>query len=262
MLIVIPCDFTPVAEAALEYVTYLEAFHPLLEIHLLHVVDSGQEIAKAEEELKRLAKRYSAVSKSDIKCVVCEGKISTEIPGYAEEVHADLVIMGIHETKGIAQLFASKAVKVIADSNIPFLVVQKPPTHSKPFERILMPLGANNMEKGKFEWAVRNAKLYGSHIFVLTEAYNDSGLVAKRDGNVLTMKEVFDSNAIQYTIIQAEKNESFKSILFDLAQKKEIDLFLIMLTQTIGPMLNSTDQQILINPLGIPVLCINPSMIS
>ena len=263
MLIVVPCDFTPVVDTAFQYVRCLEKFHPVIDVHLLHVVEKAQNASEAEAELERVAARYSSNSKLRVKPVLCEGNISNEIPGYAEEVHADLIIMGIHETKGLAKLFASKAVRVVIDSNIPFLVVQNPPPQDEnPFDRILMPLGALGIEKGKFEWAVRNAKLYGSHIFVFTEPYNDAQLVSRRDGNILTMCKVFEANAIKYTVIPSDKNDSFKNNLIEVAKEKEIGMLLIMITQGLKPMMNSTDQQLMSNPLGLPVLCINPSMIS
>ena len=262
MLIVVPCDFTPVVDTAFQYVACLEKFHPVIDVHLLHVVEKAQNASDAEAELNRIAERHSANSHVNIKPVLCEGAISEEIPGYAEEVHADLIIMGIHETRGVAKLFASKAVRVVIDSNIPFLVVQNPPQDANPFDRILMPLGALGVEKGKFEWAVRNAKLYGSHVFVLTEPYNDAQLISRRDGNIMTMCKVFDANDIKYTVIPTEKSDSFKNNLIEFAKEKEIDMFLIMITQGLKPMMNSTDQQLMSNPLGLPVLCINPSMIS
>ena len=262
MLIVVPCDFTPVVDIAFQYVTCLEKFHPAIEVHLLHVVEKAQNASEAETELERVAARYSSNSKLKVKSVLCEGTISNEIPSYAEEVHADIIIMGIHETKGLAKLFASKAVRVVIDSNIPFLVVQNPPQDENPFDRILMPLGALGVEKGKFEWAVRNAKLYGSHVFVFTEPYNDTQLISRRDGNILTMCKVFDANAIKYTVIPSDKTDSFKNNLMEFAKENEIDMLLIMITQGLKPMMNSTDQQLMSNPLGLPVLCINPSMIS
>ena len=262
MLIVVPCDFTPVVDTAFQYVTCLEKFHPVIDVHLLHVVEKAQNTSEVEAELTRIAERYSASSNVKVKAVICEGSISEEIPGYAEEVHADLIIMGIHETKGLNKLFASKAVRVVIDSNIPFLVVQNPPRGNSPFERILMPLGALGVEKGKFEWAVRNAKLYGSHIFVFTEPYNDAQLISRRDGNIMTMCKVFDANAIKYTVIPSDKTDSFKNNFIEFAKEKEIDMLLIMITQGLKPMMNSTDQQLMSNPLGLPVLCVNPSMIS
>lgn len=261
MLIVVPCDFTPVVDAAISYVKSLEKFHPVLEVHLLHVVEKEQGIPEAQARLQQEAERLKGLCRADIKPVVSEGGISGEIPGYAEEVHADLVIMGTHETKGLSKLFASKAIRVIVDSNIPFLAVQKPPVNENPFARILMPMGALGVEKGKFEWAVRNAKLYGSQIFVLPEPYSDSSLNSKRDFNLQAMTQVFDANDISYTLVESDSGTNFKQSLYDFAKEKEISVFLIMITQALMPMLNSMDQQILANPLGLPVLSINPAMI-
>ena len=124
-----------------------------------------------------------------------------------------------------------------------------------------MPMGALGVEKGKFEWAVRNAKLYGAQIFVLPELYSDSSLNSKRDFNLQAMTKVFDANHIAYTLVESDGGKNFKQSLYDFAKEKEISVFLIMITQALMPMVNSTDQQILANPLGLPVLSINPAMI-
>ena len=262
MWIIVPCDFTPVVDSAINYVKCLEKFHPVLDVHLLHVVEKGQDVAKARELLNKEVERLRPLCNVPFRPVVTEGGIAEEIPGYAEEMHADLIIMGIHETKGLSKLFASKAVRVIIDTNIPFLAVQKPPKVENPFERILMPMGALAVEKGKVEWAMRNAKLYGSHVFIFEEPYNDSSLINKRDLNIQAMTKVFDANGVRYTLVPSEKNDNFKQRFFDYATEKSIDVFLIMLTQGLKPMMNSTEQQILANPLGIPVLSVNPAMIS
>ena len=260
MLIVVPCDFTPVVDTAFKYVESLAKFHPDIVVHLLHIAEKSKIEAKAEE-LERIAERYSKDAAITVKPVVEEGDIADEIPGYAEEVHADLVIMGIHETRGFAKLFASRAIRVVLDANIPFLTVQKPPKSENAFKRFLMPLGAQAVEMGKFEWAVRNAKLYNSEIFVLTEPYNDQQLIARRDGNIMTMRKVFDANGIKYTIKPSERTD-FKNHFIEFAKENDIDILLIMVTQGLKPMMNSSDQQIISNPLGLPVLCINPMMIS
>ena len=59
---------------------------------------------------------------------VLEGTIFTALTEYADDTKADFVIMGTHGIKGVQKLTGSWALKVIAGSNVPFIVVQDEPS--------------------------------------------------------------------------------------------------------------------------------------
>lgn len=269
MKLVVPYDFTPVADNAVLHATNYARSTKTPEVILLHILERSGSARNALldevlERLRAIATKFAESQKVTCVAEVREGTLSDEIADYVDEVQADIVVMGTHGIKGIQRLIGSKAIRVVTGSNVPFLVVQQPPAGDGQIHRILMPLGARAVEKEKLTWAVQQAEQTGASICVLIEYYSDNELVSRRNTNVILMRRLFESSGIQFEEHQIAKGASLKNEIETYAKELKADMILIMITQsTIGlnPMLNSTDQDIMANSLGLPVFCVNPSML-
>jgi nucleotide-binding universal stress UspA family protein len=125
-------------------------FAPGAEHHLLHVVEIPELPAPLrplgpDREQLRLAARGGAQrrleelrdlagARARVEIHVAEGKPATVITGFAEEIGADLVVVGEQgPTRGVAALLGSTAERVLIQSRIPVLVARKvadaPPRH-------------------------------------------------------------------------------------------------------------------------------------
>ena len=123
-LYILPYDFTPTSEKALQYAMHLGK-HVDIEIRLLHLAKdkaSGMAKVKKLEQLKDSLHIPSGVTVSSI---VKVGNIFTDIGKIAKKEKAQLVIMGTHGAKGMQWLFGSFAMKILRTSDCPFLIVQK-----------------------------------------------------------------------------------------------------------------------------------------
>lgn len=262
MKIVVPCDFTPVVDYAIHHVEKVVDIASDLDIHLLHILEKGKSLKECQVRLEDLAKEYSLKLGVKVLAKVREGAVADEIPFYAEQVKADLIIMGTHGIRGVQKFVGSRAIKVVVDSNVPFLVVQKLPESSERFKRVVMPLGFRPVEVEKFKWAVQKAQ-GESEIYVLIEHYTDSSLIAQRDKNLLMMRRIFEGNNVKFLEREASRGEGVKSATLKYAEEVQADMLLIMITQSVGglaPMFNSLDQDLIANSLGLPVMCVTPSM--
>ncbi len=270
---IIPWDFTPVAENALLYaVRFCKSSTAVSFIELVYVIQTGGLFSKgkmseadARDRFKVDQKRILDEYGIEVKTVILEGNIFDTITEYATEFQADMVIMGTHGIKGVQKLTGSWALKVIAGSEVPFLVVQDKPVHRNIFEHMVLPIDFRDEEKEKIQWAIQIASRYGSKIHIIVPNTFDSGVLKKINFNLAFAKKHIEGYNIESEIHNAAKGKSFQEEIVNLAVDIEADVILIMTT----PNLDFTDyvfgaqeQYIIANNSKIPVLCVNPGTIN
>jgi nucleotide-binding universal stress UspA family protein len=269
--LIVPWDFSPVSENALLYALKIGAFSQEFSIDLIHVIESGGLFTKgrltekeASEKIKSDVSRIKEQYGVEVKASVQEGSIFHTISEYAFDVEADLVIMGTHGIKGVQKLTGSWALKVIAGSNIPYLVIQDAPSNARIFENIVFPLDYRVNEKERLRWALKTASQFNSRIHVFLPYASDAGIQKKVNYNLAFAKKHIEAHNINFEVHSATKGSSFSDGVIKLAKDIEADLVLIMTT----PNLDFTDyifgaqeQYVIANDAKIPVLCVNPAMV-
>ncbi len=269
--LIVPWDFTPVSENALLYALKIGTFFEQFSIDLIHVIESSGIFSKgkltvqeATEKLKADAARIKEQHGIEVKTIVQEGNIFYTINEHAFDVEAVFVIMGTHGIKGVQKLTGSRALKVIAGSNVPYLVIQDAPQSERIFQNIVFPLDYRASEKERLPWAIKAAKQFNARIHIFLPHATDSGIQKKINGNLTVAKRHFEANEIEFDVHSSVKGGSFSSEVVKLAVDIEADLILIMTT----PNLDFTDyifgaqeQYVIANDAKLPVMCINPSMV-
>jgi nucleotide-binding universal stress UspA family protein len=269
--IIVPWDFSPVTENALKYALKIGEVTKGFSVDLIHVVEQGGifnkgkfNVKDATEKIKGDVARIKNDYGIEVKSVVLEGKIFHTISDYAFDVDADVVIMGTHGIKGVQKLTGSWALKVIAGSNVPFLVVQDAPAEKRIFENVVMPLDFKFEEKEKLQWAIKISNSYGSRIHIILPHIGDQGIQKKISYNLAYAKKHLDSHDITYEIHSAGKGRSFSDEIIKLAVDIESDLILIMTTPNLDftdYMFGAQEQYVIANSAKISVMCINPAMV-
>ncbi len=124
--LLVACDFTEVAVNALQHASII-AKQIKSKIVVFHVVKKEKEIVDVIEKLKNFV--CSNINGKDLEFEfhAKEGNIYDTVKETAEEISATFVIMGTHGIVGMQKLLGSRALKVIANSNVPFIVVQEKP---------------------------------------------------------------------------------------------------------------------------------------
>jgi nucleotide-binding universal stress UspA family protein len=267
----IPWDFTAVAENALKYAIQIGKLAASFQVELINVVESGGLFSKgklsekeASEKMKADQARIREQYGVEVKTVVQEGSIFHTISEYATEIEADLVIMGTHGIKGVQKLTGSWALKVIAGSNVPFLVVQDEPKKQRVFEHLVMPLDFRFDEKEKLQWAMKVSTQYKSKVHIILPNAFDSGVQKKVNYNLAFAKKHLENHDIPYEIHSAGKGSSFQEEIIKLAVDIEADLILIMTTRNLDftdYVFGAQEQYVIANNAKIPVMCINPAMV-
>lgn len=268
--LLIPWDFTPVAENALKYAVKIGSLATSSQIELIYVIESGGLFTKGKlsekEATENLKTDYSRIKESygiEVKTTVMEGNIFNTISEHAADINADLVIMGTHGIKGVQKLTGSWALKVIAGSSVPFLVVQDSPKENRVFQHVVMPLDFSFDEKSKLQWAIKVSVQYKSQIHIIIPNAFDAGVQKKVNYNLAFAKKHLEGYNIPYEIHSAGKGSKFQEEIVKLALDIESDLILIMTSGSLDftdYVFGAQEQHVIANEAKIPVMCINQSM--
>jgi nucleotide-binding universal stress UspA family protein len=260
--IVVPWDFTHIAEAALEHAVKISRMIGS-EICLLHIVDKGitpADEAKTLEKLNQVAIESSAKFKVAIIHHISKGTIFHAIADYANDKDASLVVMGTHGMKGMQKLTGSWALKVIVKSKVPFIVVQDRPGDMDRYHNIVFPVDFRNENKEKIKMAIFMGKYFDSKIHILKTIATDKMLSKKTNINLNFAIKYLIQNNIEYEIHDFPKGNSAEQTI-DFAQTINADLIVIVTTKNItfaDYMIGATEQYIIANSSKIPVCCVNP----
>lgn len=260
-LIVVPWDFTQVAEHALAHAAKISRMIDN-DICLLHIVDKGIKPSEAKIRkigLQKSAEEASAEYNVAISWAIAKGSIFTDIADFVNDKEASLVVMGTHGMKGMQKLTGSWALKVIVKSEVPFIVVQESPTDQEPYRNIVFPIDFRSENKEKIKMAIFMGKYFNSKVHLLVTEVTDSRLVKKTKSNLSFGIRFLIQNNIEYEVHETKSSSAQNTL--DFAASINADLILIVTTKNISfadYVLGASEQYIIANSSKIPVCCINP----
>lgn len=258
--LLVPCDFTEVAINALHHAVIL-AKKINAKIVAFNVVKKEKEIVDAIEQLKAFVSKASLPSGIEIEFAAKEGNIYDAIKEKADEVSATFVVMGTHGITGMQKLIGSKALKVIANSMIPFVVVQDKPSSEGYFSKIVIPVDFTVENKEKLRWAHYISVYFNSTMVLYVVNITDEVFLKKVKANLLFAKKYFEEREINYEIHIAPSDKKFEDAIIEFSNTVKADGLLIMTTkdpQFTDFIFGAEEQKIIANNAKIPVICINP----
>jgi nucleotide-binding universal stress UspA family protein len=258
--ILVPTDFTEVAHTAINHAVEL-AKTINTSVVILHVVKNDGEVASANEKLEEELKLAKSIEGDvEVSKLVKVGNIFDDIGDAAEEVKASLIVMGTHGASGWQKITGSNALKVITNSKVPFVVVQKQVMKESGYDCIMVPLDLHNETKQKLEIVADMAKYFDSEVHIVTPKETDEFLIHKLNGNIAWAKKYLNERGIRNTTHISKKKGDFVEQMIEVANEVDADLISIMNLQknSLIGMLSNYEQDIITNKSQIPVLCVNP----
>lgn len=257
--IIVPWDFTPIAQFAFEHAVNLSNILKK-DIILLHIVENSADIESSFEKLKQkaleLKKNYMVSSHP----VVKTGNIFETIKEVSQEYKAEMVVMGTHGIKGFQKFTGSRALKVIARSKMPFVVIQDKPRSSK-FDKIVFPIDFRSENKEKVHYINYLSGNFNAKFLLFKRKVSDKGFKKKVASNLLYVETFLKNNNVEYEIFSAEGKMSFEKETVKFSKEKEADMILVLTTRDItfiDYIMAAKEQYVIANPEKIPVMCINP----
>jgi len=258
--IIVPWDFSKVAGFALEHAVMF-AKTTGEKIFLLHITKSDKEIAKAKDDMEKIAKDTFAKSKVRPEVMVQTGNIFKTITQISNENNAKFVIMGTHGIKGMQKFTGSLALKVIAGTNTPFVVVQESP-QNETIKTVIFPIDNRKENKQKLKQANLLAKYYNvKYILTLPEKISSEQMRKTINHNLAFIKGYFAQHKIAYEVAKVANTDSFSEATLKYAAEHKPDMIIILTTKNINIqdyVLGADEQKVIANKSKIPVMCVNP----
>jgi nucleotide-binding universal stress UspA family protein len=260
VIIVVPTDFTKVADTAVEHAIGLCKSIANSEVVLLHIIGKGKEKASAEVKLKEQSENLTQKTSIKVSYEARLGNIFDDIGAAATDLKAKLIIMGTHGVKGMQHITGSYAVKVITHSTVPFIVVQERGFRDG-YNNLVLPFDLSKDSKQKLSLAINIAKVFNSKVHIIYPQESDTFLVNAINNNVSLAKSELRNNKIEFDVKMAEEKGNFVKQFLTYAAAKDADLIAIVNSQEMGfpEILAGTDErQIITNDAQIPTMILNP----
>jgi nucleotide-binding universal stress UspA family protein len=258
----VPTDFTSIGDAALAH-ALVSAEKINAHVCLLHVVEEKAKIEGAEDKLEKMAEEAMNDSSISVNYVVSVGNIFDDIGGVADELGASLIFMGTHGLKGWQFLTGSRALKVITNSHVPFIVVQdsKP---SSSYENIVMPIDLSKEDKQKLSSVVEVAQLFDSKVHIIAPKQDDEFLANSLNRNMNFAKKYLEDHGVAFDSYITDGTVDFDESVVLYAKDTNADLIAIINHEDAASALfgSSFEQHLITNESKIPVMVVNQKIVT
>ncbi len=260
--ILVTWDYTRISEYAFLYALEI-AKTVENDIYLINVVKpkNNDLLKEAKERLQKEAMRLSEENNFNVGVLLLEGELFTAISSYVNRETINFVVMGTHGIKGIQKYLGSYALRVMAGSEVPFIVVQDKPYSAQRLDNIVFPVDYKAENKEKLQWTIYLARYFNSKILLYKMPKKDKSLVKKINTNLNFAIRFLIQNNIEYEIHTATGKGNFGRQTLAFANEAKADLIIITTTKHItflDYLFAAPEQYIIANLSKIPVMCINP----
>lgn len=262
-IILVPIDFTPVADCAIDHAIEIAKLfnHKICLLHVVSKKSTQYQIEQIEQKLQKIASSSGERSGIQISVRVETGSIFDEISNTADKIMAEFIIMGIHGKKGVQHIMGSYAYKVITSSKVPVMVVKKK-HHHVGYKNIVLPVDFTQESSQKINKAVQFARYFNSTIHIIGIIRTKSS-VMKIEKEALLKKildyvEAADVKAKAEVIIKpgAEIHDE----VLEYASNVDADLIVIVAEKTgrFTELFGRNDPEQIIDKSEIPVITVIP----
>lgn len=260
--ILVPTDFTKVADCALNHAATMAASMGA-DVHLLHVVADQDDVAEAKTRLEQAIKRDQALyPKLRMVPEIRLGSVYEDIGTTASEIGAGLIIMGTHGMRGMQFITGSRALRVITNSTVPFIIVQERAIKPTGYQQIVVPLDLQKESRQKLTLVADMAKYFKCKVHLVVPQEKDEFLHHQLENHLKFANGYLKERGIPHeSHILEEDSADFVSGVIRYAVRVDADLITIvnMLQNSIFGVLGvPNEQEVITNEPQIPVMCMNP----
>jgi nucleotide-binding universal stress UspA family protein len=267
-IILIPTDFSEVCNNAVSHGVKLAKFLGY-KVFILHIINKETKAALRKKNvgvdyidfrLKEYKKYYAKKYEIEIDTMAVEGSIFSTISTVAKEIKANLMVMGTHGKKGLQHVFGSYAVKVVEESPVPVVVVQKRAFRSG-YKNIVFPVSKDLEPRQAVHWAKLMAKLFNAKIHILISPEKETARRTALEIITKQITDVFIAENVDHCLTTTTKSVGFADQVISYSVIQHADLIMIMTRPNIevaGFSLSAWDERLMFNEAQIPVMGINP----
>ncbi len=252
----VPYDFSEIAESAFVLALKL-AKKNLGTVYLLHIAKTEMDEKKANSQMNDMVRNLSEDGKKRVFVKVLRGNLYKSVAIAGEILGANLSVMGTHGMTGMQRLLGSNALKMVAMSSTPYLLLVKEQNLEK-VDTIVMPFSFVDDTLFVLDALVEFAKQYESVIHLVgyydkVEWQNQQSLE-----NQKTARSFLEKRGLACEIVNLPRNKSYEEELSDYMYKVNADLIAASyFKNSVLPPPNSFIQVMLDNDHLLPMLTVN-----
>lgn len=260
-LYIVPYDFTPVSEKALEYALFLGSkVHT--EIQLLHLAADKAKGMAVKTKLDEKVRSINPPAGTEVTGLVRVGNIFTDIGKIAAKEKAQLIIMGTHGMRGMQSLFGSHAMKVITSAECPFLVVQKN-TEIKDVNDLVVPIDLTKESLQIVNIAGDMANILSAKVHVIAEKQTDAILNTRLQNRISIVSKEYEDRGMEPEIALLKKSGGYGKKVMNYTKTKNAGMIALAYhSESLLPQFDSFAQNLITNKGGLPVLVVNSKLAS
>ena len=168
--------------------------------------------------------------------------------------------MGTHGAHGWQHIVGSNALKIVTQSNVPFIIVQEKSVKPTGYDAIVVPMDLYKETMQKLSIVANLAKYFNSKVFVVTPSETDSYLKHQLESNILFAEKFFKNLNIEM-ISAVLPSSGFDKEVVKHAVSVDADLIAIMnlnRNSFLNVISSNYEQYMITNDALIPTLIVNP----
>lgn len=255
-LYLVPFDFTPTTEQAFKFALHL-AHKGGGNIVLAHIVKKGDQVSQYEKKLAKIISDLPAEDQAIVKAKVIEGNVFEDINKIANSIEASVIVMGTHGASGLKKIFGSNALKVVSNSNVPFILTQEGQEIHE-IHDIVMPFSFARESVQVTQVAASLAKKYDATIHLVGYRDKDEWLLRDMRTNQAIVRKHLNEHGISYNIANLPGKEGYEKELMAYARIVDADMIAAAyFSQGIRGIFHSFIEEMIANDDKIPVITIN-----
>jgi nucleotide-binding universal stress UspA family protein len=249
-LILVPCDFSPLAYHAMEHGAYMsKSMNSRLLI--LHVPARETDIPAMEKKMSFVAEECFDKFGVRPETMVRQGSQPyLVIKAVAKELNPSLVILktggGVH------------TVKILSGTSTPFLVVQGPPS-TDVLKNISFPINFLNQHDEKLRRLILFSEYYPHAVMsIITPSGKGTGKERNVANSLTLMAKVLEKQGINTNFITHDKKKNSAETILELSRGADMIVIQMEATSSFRKFLfGLREEKLITNADKIPVLCFN-----
>jgi nucleotide-binding universal stress UspA family protein len=256
--ILVPSDLQEVSIIALEHAVAIATKHDA-EIVLLHVAKDSSSADQAQVVLNKWIDQVRPHFHGAIAMLIESGNFVDDIAPIAARENCQLVVMPTHGIQGMQHVTGSRALKVITEGQVPFIVVQKRGVREHGYKRMVIPITYRNQVLEEVNLFIDLAKFFESEVHLVAKREED-----QYDESVLnSVVTKFEEAGLNFKLIHDEDGGNFAKHVVKYAASVDADLicavnFAYENLYTLFP--RTEEEDLIYNEAQIPVLLVTPEI--
>jgi nucleotide-binding universal stress UspA family protein len=247
---IVPYDFEVSGESALNFAQEL-AKKGNAKVTILHVVKNEVEKKEAESKMTSLLDSKGL----EIEYKVFVGDLINDLAALSIKLDGDTVVMAKQHEGNLKKMFGSRAIKVITDSSIPFLIIQE--GHKfRPQKKIALTIDTRSESTHILRSVVDFCKIFDAEVIIVGGIQDDPKKEQKVKENINTLTKQLENNNIKHAK-QLLPRKGFEMNLMEFVQTQNVDLIAVTYYKKGSSLFSSSFvEHLLENKQGIPILTI------